>query len=344
MPLYLNTLEKFVIKNLNIAPGPMLDVTGGFSFHVISAAIELNIFETLKDDGSTLETLASELDTDPRGLGILLECLESLGYVKKKKDSYNITGMTRKWMLDSSEANFKLPFQYYLPTMIEIWPYIAESVKAGNEYINFYEWLNDKPDIAATYQKFMMSLAVLSIPELLKALSFKKEKVLDIGGSHGLYSIAFCKKYKEIDVTIIDSEYSMPVLHKNIKEAGLAERMHTIIADFTTHKLENKYDAILLFNVLHEHKEAENLSIIKKICNTLNPGGRIIILDGMNEKKRSPAAHFALRIYALIFFHFLGGQNYSYKEIKGWLAGSGFKEVKRKNMIKSGFSIIEGWK
>jgi 2-polyprenyl-3-methyl-5-hydroxy-6-metoxy-1,4-benzoquinol methylase len=344
MPLHLNFLEKLVFKNFNLAPGPMLDVMGGFSFHVISSAIQLNIFETLKDEPLPLDKLASKLNTDPRGLIILLECLESLGYVKKKKNCYHITAMTKKWALDSSEASFKLAFEYYLPTMIEIWPYIAESVRIGEPYINFYSWLKDKPEVAATYQKFMMSLAVLNMPEILNALSFKNEKVLDIGGSHGLYSIALCRKNKDIDITIIDSEYSMPVLNKNIREAGLTERINTITADFTTHTLDKKYDAILLFNVLHEHKEEDNLPIIEKIYNSLNPGGRIIILDGMNEKKLSPVLSFGLRIYSLVFFHFLGGQNYSFSEISGWLKGYGFKKIKRKNLIKSGFSIIEGWR
>ena len=228
--------------------------------------------------------------------------------------------------------------------MIEIWPYIAESVKSGKEHINFYEWLSDKPDVAATYQKFMMSLAVLNMPELLKAISFKNEKVLDIGGSHGLYSIALCRKYKDIDVTIIDSEYSMHLLHNNIDEAGLAQRIHTITADFKTHSLENNYDAILLFNVLHEHNEQENLPIIQKIYNSLNPGGRVIILESLRERKLTPVATYGLRIYDLLFFHFLGGQNYPYNDIKNWLNGIGFKNIKRKNLIKSGFSIIEGWK
>ena len=304
----------------------------------------MNIFETLKDGGLSTEKLASDLKTDPRGLGILLESLESLGYVKKKNNRYFITGMTARWVLDSADANFRLPFEYYLPTMIEIWPYISESVKSGKEHINFYEWLRDKPDVAQNYQKFMMSLAALCIPELLKILSFKKEKVLDIGGSHGLYSISLCRKYKEIDVTIIDSEYSLPLLTKNIKSAGLTERIHTITADFTTHTPDSGFDAILLFNVLHEHEERDNLPIIKKVYRNLNPGGRVIILDSMKEKKLSPAATFGIRIYGLLFYHFLGGQNYSFSEIKGWLTGCGFKKVTRKNLYRSGLTIVEGWK
>jgi len=344
MPLFLNRLEKLIFKNFNLAPAPMLDLIGGFSFYIVSSAIKLNIFEALKNGGIPADTLAVDINADPVGLNILLECLESLGYVRRKKNNYYLTKMTEKWLLNSSEAGFKSGFEYYHSTMIELWPYINESVKAGKEHINFYDWLKDKPETGGTYQKFMMSLAVLSIPELLKSISLKNEKILDIGGSHGLYSIALCGKYKGIDVTIIDSEYSMALLNKNIETAGLADRIHTVVADFVTDSVDESFDIILLFNVLHEHKEKYNLEIIRKIYSQLNSGGRIIILESIKEKKFSPAAEFGLKVYSLLFFHFLGGQNYAFNEISRWLGECGFKKIKRKKMLRSGFSIIEGWK
>ena len=344
MPLFFNKLEKIIFKNLNLAPAPMFDLLGGFSFYIISAAVKLNIFEVLKDGGLALEDLSVKTGSDTRGLEILLKCLESLDYVKKKGDRYHITGMTAKWMLKSSEADFKSGFEYYHSTMMELWPYISESVKAGKENINFYEWLSDKPDVAESYQKFMMSLAVMNLPEILKRISMKKERVLDIGGSHGLYSISLCRKFSDIDLTIIDTEYSMPFLGNNIESAGIKDRIHTVTGDFLRYDFNSGFDAILLFNVLHEHREQENLPIIQKIYNSLDLGGRVIILESVSNKKISQAADFGVGIYNLLFYHFLGGQNYYFEEIKSWLMNTGFKKIKRKNLYKSGFCIIEGWK
>jgi cyclopropane fatty-acyl-phospholipid synthase-like methyltransferase len=188
----------------------------------------------------------------------------------------------------------------------------------------------------------MMSLALLMIPELLKKIKLTKESVLDIGGSHGLYSIALCRSNPDIAVTIIDSEYAMPLLKKNIKEAGMEHRIKLITGDFMESSFQTKFDRILLFNVLHEHKEAYNIELLSKIRGTLNRKGSLIILDGMREKKISRLADLAARMYSLMFFHFLGGQNYSFKEISMWLKSSGFPLVKRKELYKSGFSMIIG--
>ena len=344
MPLLLSLPEKLMFRGLNIGPAPMFDMLGGFSFYAVSAAVKLNLFEALDNKNASCEELALALDADARGIDILLEYLEPLGYVKKRGNAYSLTRMTRKWMLDSSDAKFKIAFEYYHPLITDMWPYLYESVKTGREHINFYKWLQDKPDTAERYQKFMMYLAGMIIPELTEKISLGKASVLDIGGSHGLYSIALCKKNPGINVTIIDSEYSMPLLKHNIESHGMSERIDVILGDFTEHVFKNTFDAILLFNVLHEHRAKENTGIIDKISSQINPGGRIIILDGMREKKMFQFADLGLRAYGLLFYHCLCGQNYSFNEIRGWLQSAGFKGVTRKNLYRSGFSIVTGWK
>ena len=134
MALYFNTLEKIMIKNLNLAPAPMFDLLGGFSFYIVSAAVKLNLFETLKIHPMSVSDLSLKIAADIRGVSIMMQCLESLGYVKKKKDRYHLTAMTVKWMLGSSQAGFNCGFEYYHSTMMELWPYLYESVKAGKDY------------------------------------------------------------------------------------------------------------------------------------------------------------------------------------------------------------------
>jgi 2-polyprenyl-3-methyl-5-hydroxy-6-metoxy-1,4-benzoquinol methylase len=344
MPLYANAAEKFFMKTLNLAPAPISDITAGLSFFAVDAALRLNIFEFLKKNGMSAEKLSLETGCDHRGLEIFLEVLESLGYLKRKKDQFYITRMTRKWMLNSSQNKFQSGFPYYAMTMREIWPHLAESLRKGDAHINFYDWLNNYPETAKQYQTYMIGLAELMLPELVKKIKLKGNRILDIGGSHGLYSIALCRKFPDISVTIIDSPYALPLLKKNIKEAKLENRISFIQGDFKEYSFSTKYDTILLFNVLHEHKEDYNLELIKKIHGTLEPGGAMIILDGMREKKSSPMLSFAERIYSLMFFHFLGGQNYRFTEIKGWMDKTGFSGIKRKELHKSGFTLITGLK
>jgi len=343
MPVYFNAIEKFFMKDLCIGPAPVFDLSGGFSFFAVDAAIRLDLFETLASKPLEIEELAASCHCDARGLITLVNLLQSLGYIKKKKNTYDITRMTRKWLVSSSKINFKQGFEYYHPTLTEIWPYLTESVRKGNPYINFYEWLNDKPQIAESYQKYMLSLAKMVIPTLLKKIKLKETNILDIGGSHGMYSIALCKKNPSIKVTIIDSSYAMNELKKNIRVAGLEHRISLLTGDFLNYNFDDKFDAALLFNVYHEHEEDYNKKLSSKIYDILNPSGRVIVLEGLETKKATPMIDFMQRIYGLMFFCFLGGQNYSLRDIKSWLKNSGFENIQKKSLSGTGFSIVNAY-
>lgn len=340
MPVFNNSIEKLIMGGMNLGPAPMFDLLGGFLFYAVASAVDLNLFEELNKKPMLKNELAQTVNCDARGLDTLLGLLEILGYIKLKKHGYALTRMTKKWMLESSSVNFSEGFVYYHRTMTELWPFIAESMKKGDAHINFYSWLGCHPDTAASYQRFMMSLASLVIPDLAKKLKFKNESILDIGGSHGLYSISLCRNNPGINVTIIDSEYAMPLLKKNIAEAGMVDRIKLVTGDFVSHCFSEKFDIILLFNVLHEHREEYNRDLLGKIRSSLSEKGSLIILDGMKEKKISRLLDLTERMYSLLFFHFLGGRNYSYDEIKTWLEVSGFRSAKRSELYSSGFTMI----
>lgn len=340
MPVFNNSIEKLVLGTMNLGPAPMFDLLGGFSFYAVASAVELDLFEKIKNRSMPVNELALAVNCDARGLDTLLGLLETLGYVKLKKHGYVLTAMTKKWMLDTSEVDFSEGFAYYHRTMTGLWPFIAESMKKGDAHVNFYKWLGDNPDTAASYQKFMMSLASLVIPDLVKKLKLRNESILDIGGSHGLYSISLCRNNPGISVTILDSEYAMPLLKKNIADAGMDHRIRLASGDFMTWTSDEKFDTILLFNVLHEHREDYNRELLGKIRGSLSNDGSLIILDGMKEKKISRLMDLAERMYSLLFFHFLGGRNYSFGEIKAWLETAGYGSTTRKELYSSGFTMI----
>ena len=341
MPAPFSLLDKFIML-LNLAPSPLFDLVGGFSFHAVHAAVKLDLFEKLGGDTRSPEDIARMLGCDTRGLEILLEVLVSLGYIVKTRRGYRNGRIAKKWMLSSSPVNYSHGFRYYAPTMTDLFPHIDKSVKKGNSFLNFYDWLGKHPEVVPDFQTFMMGLGKMSIPEITGSIRLKKETVLDIGGSHGLYSIGLCEAYEDISVSIIDSKYAMPLLKQNIASASMERRIRLITGDFLKYRFRESYDVVLLFNVLHEHTEEYNLAMITKIRNILNPGGRLVILDNISENKPTASINLVSRTYGLMFYHFLGGRNYRYDEMKKWLSSCGFKKTSRKKMLRSGFSLVTG--
>lgn len=345
MPVLLNSLEKLLLMKMNKGPAPLLDIFGGVSFYAVNAAIKLNIFDIIQANPMTATGLSRRINADERGVTSLLEVLESLGYVKKRFDTYHNTKMTTKWMLSQSATNINIGFEYYDPVMHEIWPYLHKSILNGRPYYEFYQWLATHPDTSRLYQQFMMTLAEFFIPELVKKLTLDKtyRRVIDIGGGHALYSIALCKKYNELEVTVYDSPYVKPLALENINKAQMNNRIKFVEGNYISDNIGEGFQTALLFNVIHEHTTKENEELISKISQSLLKDGCIIIMDNIHEKKISKTIDYFMKMYDLLYYHSLGGQNYTFAEISRWLKTAGCKKIKRINLMESGLSLITGY-
>ncbi|MBP7583729.1 MAG: methyltransferase domain-containing protein [Spirochaetes bacterium] len=342
MPLTMNPLEKLYMLGMNAGPGPMLDVMGGFSFYAVSAAVRMGLFEKLGDDVLTPGELARALGCDGKGVIVLLEVLLAAGYVRVKGDAYRNSSMTRKWLLPSSPHDISDAFRYYHETMAELWPHIDESVRKGAPHIHFYEWLKERPGAAESYQRFMMKGSAMILPELSRALKLPKScrSVIDVGGGHGAYAVAAAKKRDDIAVTVFDSAYSKDVAEKNIADNGLADRVRFVTGDYLADPLPGRCDAAFLFNVIHQHREGEIIALLKKIHEALDPGGALFLLDSFREMRMRGLGGAFVRLYGMVHFHFLGGDNHRYDEVLDWLREAGFGKVKKKKLLRSGMCLL----
>ena len=62
----------------------MLDFLGAQAFRTVCVAVKLGVFEALSAGPLTAGKAARRVAADERGTTLLLEALDSLGYVKKK--------------------------------------------------------------------------------------------------------------------------------------------------------------------------------------------------------------------------------------------------------------------
>jgi cyclopropane fatty-acyl-phospholipid synthase-like methyltransferase len=108
--------------------------------------------------------------------------------------------------------------------------------------------------------------------------------LLDIGGGHGMYSIAFCQQNLSLSATVFDSAEALKPAKINIAEAGLENAIQIKAGDFLEDDLGEAYDVALLFNICHGLSEEQNIALLNKTAKALNPGGMAVILEqlGMN--------------------------------------------------------------
>lgn len=346
MPLIPSFIERIALFDLNLGPGPFVDLVSGFSFHIISAALELDLLELLHDQPRTAEELAEAAGADPRGLAQLLPVLESLGYVARSGDRYRNTPMSDKWMLTSSEGGMREGFLYYSAVLREVWPNLHHSLRSGTPHTHFYQWLEHHPDTAAHYQRFMVALAEMILSELAGKLDLGPDcrRLLDIGGGHALYSVALCQRHPQLKVTILDSAYSHPIARTNIAAAGLQDRIELVEGDYSRGELGSGYDAALLFNVIHQQQADENLELVRRAAAALAPGGRLLVLDDLGASKPSRSFDHFSKLFSLICYHTLGAQNHDADAVTAWFEACGLIPGRPVHLRKTGMSLATGVK
>ena len=346
MPVTTNFMERMILLRLNMGPGPMLDLLGGMAFKAVSVAHKLDIFESLNSGPLTAAEIAHRMKASERGIQLLLNALEAIGYVKQQGGRYSNTPMTVKWMVRSSPHYIADMFPY-CNGLLERWGYLDEAIRRGETPTLTWEWLDQHPDGWDNYNAAMMASARMADPEVIAKvkLPVTARRLLDVGGGHGLHAINFCSRYPDLSATILDWPPTRKMAEANIAAAGMDKRVSFREGDFWTDDLGSGYDVALLFNIIHMYLPDKNIELLQKVGGALNPGGVIVIMDQMALPASGPTAKATAGLIGLDLFVEVNGQTYPPQDIAGWLRQAGFTnpcEILLRN--SPGFALVVGTK
>ncbi len=347
MPISTNTLEHLALFTLNKVPAPLLDVFSALGFRIVQAALRLNVFEALRSNPLTLEDLAQQINASPRGTQILLNNLEALGYIQQHNAHYSNTSMTTKWMLNSSPRSIAVAFDYWGRVLFEHFQDLEETIRNGKPTSNYYNYTEKHPEESQVFQDWLVSAARLGIEEITRKIKIPGTacQLIDIGGGHGLYSIALCHRYPELSAVIFDGAQALKSAHANIEMAKLGGRIVTQEGNFMTDDLGSGYDIAFLFNIIHGLSPEQNIDLLQKVSKAFKSGGSVVIGDQLADAKGGSAVQAIIQIFGLTFFHLLDARVYSYSDVVTWLRASGFSKVRRTNLVENpGISLVFGTK
>jgi 2-polyprenyl-3-methyl-5-hydroxy-6-metoxy-1,4-benzoquinol methylase len=152
--------------------------------------------------------------------------------------------------------------------------------------------------------------------------------MLDIGGSHGLLSVAICRRHPGLRSVILDLpeavEHAAPIL----AQEGMGDRVTHRAGNVLTDDLGTEaWDVIFVASLVHHFDDATNRRLAKKIAKALRPGGVFVI----QELYRTNTPNEAGQIGALLDLYFaLTSQSgtWSFEEMAGWQREAGLKPMK----------------
>ena len=336
MPILPDKAESQVFLQLNQGPGLLFDILGAGAFQAIVLALRLGIFDALGDGSLAGREMAHKTGTDERGITILLDFLESCGYVRSIDGRYRNTALTKKWLLSTSPTNLADMVRTWNDYIFRFWgEYIEDSIRNGKPPMTLYEWFDKRPDSWRIFNSFEMAAAHWVGENVVNAVVLppKARRLLDIGGGHGLYSIMFCRKYPQLSATIFDSHEPLNTARENINVEKMGDRISVKEGDFWVDAFGQGNDVALLFNIIHHHTPEKNVELLRKIRNALNPGGVIVIFDQLSDMISGPFNTATIRFFALVYLAMFGGRTYSRKEVRDWLGQVGFVELPQARQV-----------
>ena len=332
-----NPLEWIALK-MNLAPTPLVDTQVAYNAaRAIMAAAELGIYEALGRDQKTAEEIAGVCKTNAHATKQLLNCLVGLGYLKWNGERYSLKPKYYKWLLKESEANLiaKLRFQ-----LVEWnWMAMLEDYVRTGKTLQLHSSVNEKE--WGLYQEGMRDLSINAAKDLAGKIPVPKNAttMLDIGGSHGLYSIELCKKYPLLNSTVLELPYAIGSASAIAKRYDTTGRVSYKAGNALTDDLgTGQYDVIMINNVVHHFTAEQNTELAKKIERALKPGGIFIIGEFIRSDK--PGEGGAVAATSGLYFSVISASgNWSEAEMQWWQKNAGLKNEKAVTTM-----TIPGWK
>lgn len=331
-----NLLERVALL-FNLAPIPLINTQIYFIVaRAIMAAADLNIFEVMGKNQITFEEISERAKTHPLATRHLLDCLTGIGYLTCSKGMYSLKPKYHKWLLKEFHSNIvdKLRFQiceWNWMTNLEDYVRTGKAMDI-HSIMTRSEWTSYQDGMRAVSGEIAMEIAAKI------KLSQNASQMLDIGGSHGLYSIELCKKYPGLSSTILELPAAIERASAIASNKGLGKRVRFQPGDALIDNLGDQvYDLILLNNVAHHFTAEDNLELTKKAALSLKPGG--IFAVGEFIRDTQPGQGGLVASCSGLYFSLTSKSGaWSVEEINSWQREAGLK-VKNPIMLMR----LPGW-
>lgn len=283
---------------LNRVPTPLGDgLFGMMACRSLMAGVRAGIFRDLAAGPAAVADLAERLDLDPAALDALAGVLVAGGYLSRDGRSLGLTPAARRWLNPASRqyVGHLIEFNY---DHWEWWSRLDPVLRTG-EPLDLHGTLSD-PASWRRYVLAMRDLARLCSVEIAAAVPIRPaaRRLLDLGGAHGEYALALCRRHPGLEATVVDLPAAAAIGADLMAGTDLGGRLRFQSADVTRDVLGAGYDIVLIFQILHHFPADQARALLRRAVDALRPGGLIAVLEPVQAGR-------ADQLGAVLHLHYL---------------------------------------
>lgn len=328
-----------ILGRLDVVPQPLLDVTDPvMKARIIISATQLGVFDALASGPLSYDRIAQTIQAKGDTLQLILDALEGFGYIKAKNGRYQNTRTARKYLVSTSPTSLSnmVLFQEDAAFMATS---LTELTRTGLLPTSYQTYLAQKPDRWRFYVLGMRDGARMSVSQVLAHVPVPTQarRLLDLGGSHGLYASSFCQRYPQLQATVFDQPEAIAIGQEVAVEMAVQDRVTYQPGDFWQHSLGEGYDIVLLFSILHLFSPSQNQQLLHRLAQAMVPGGTLVVADFLADRlAKGWSASFSLGMRCF----FGKGKTYKQTTIRQWLDEAGFRIQKVRHLRNPASLII----
>lgn len=286
------------------APGEgagLLELIRGYGQAIFfEQAFRTGIFDCLTEEPNDAKFFAAKMGCPSDRVEYLLDALAAIELVEKEGEFYRIAPLAARCLRRGSP--------YYIGDLIDM----EFASRQRESWGMLGEWLKGKTINCAHHPRVVfqpsfvkaMAQAVLSDNSVAQTAGIisshpcfaVSHNVLDLGGGHGLYSLALLNIKSDLNITVFDLPQVKTVTFGYAQVFGREPGFQP--GDFYKDELPCNQDIVLAFDILHPVPGTQKEEVFKKVHKALNTGGYLFyktwFLDETRTKPRRGAL-FALK-------------------------------------------------
>jgi hypothetical protein len=281
------------------------------SFQVLFTAVKYDIFSVLSEESKTVEQVAQGIGTDSYITEKLLNALVSIGLLAKGSGKYSNTALAETFLVKGKPFYQGNYIKTAKPISFGTGPY-DDWAKIGQALEQGYVQQDVGVGVRLYDESFSLAMKegavrgeVQATAEVISSYTWFKnaKKLLDIGGTHGLYAIAFADINPELEATLFDFP-GVPELagaEKLIEQYGINSRVEIREGNFFMGgDIGEGYDIVF---ISHVYLQGDILDrVLSRIHGALNENGRFILKNCVIYRNRKGSFVTALHDLDMCFW------------------------------------------
>jgi demethylspheroidene O-methyltransferase len=275
----------------------LFDLVAGFVYsQVLLACVQLRLFEILREGPQSCERLASRLEMQPDEARRLLDAAVSLRLVEHRSNGrYGLGELGAPMVGNTAVAAMVQHHAALYSDLADPVSLLRSSKDERRESALSRYWAYDEasthsqtgaPGAAnrvGAYTTLMAESQPLVADEILDAYALRRHHcLLDVGGGDGRFLATVADRVPALRLMLFELPAVAERARTRFDAARIGGRASVFDGDFLTDALPTGADIASLVRVIHDHHDANAMTILRAVHAALPPGGTLLLAEPMS--------------------------------------------------------------